>query len=333
MDNKMDAWEKFKSFVYENNLVGPGDRVLLAVSGGPDSVCLAHLFWRLKKLLPLELIIVNMDHGLRRESSRESKKVEVLGKKLQIPVVVRKIKVRETANYGKMSLETAGRNLRYETLFSIAKEKSFTKIATGHTADDNAETVLMWLIRGTGSEGLSGIPVVRKSEGRPVILRPMLSITREEIMHYIKRQKLTFSIDSSNLELDFTRNRIRHTAIPVLKKFNPKFIEHVFNLSGIVAVENEFLNAIAARAVRRVASVSRNGISLDLKRFFGYNEAVKQRILKAILPEKRSLRNIRRLKDLILSENLKGILLTKCWRVEKRRNRLFFRKTRNLGGL
>jgi tRNA(Ile)-lysidine synthase len=322
----MDAWEKFKSFVADNNLVKSGDGVLIAVSGGPDSVCLAHLFWRLKKLLPIKLFIVNMDHGLRRGSPKESKKVEELAKKLSLPVMVKKIGVRAAADSGGISLETAGRNLRYRTLFSIAREKGFNKVATGHTANDNAETVLMWLMRGTGSEGLSGIPVLRKGEGNIRIIRPILSVTREEVMDYIKRQKLDYSIDSSNLELDFTRNRIRHKVIPVLRQFNPKIVEHVFNLSKIVGADNEFLNDLALSAVKRISRVSRNGISIDLKRFFEYNEAVKQRVLKEILPEKKSLINIRRLGRLVLSENQKEILLSKRWLAEKRNNTLFLRK-------
>jgi tRNA(Ile)-lysidine synthase len=328
----MDAWEKFKGFIKNNKLVEPGDRVLLAVSGGPDSVCLAHLFWRLKKSLPLELLIVNMDHGLRRESSRESGKVEKLGKKLGIPALLRKIKVREAADADGISLETAGRNLRYKTLFSIAKEKGFNKIATGHTANDNAETVLMWLMRGTGTEGLSGIPVVRTGEAGIQVLRPMLPVTREEIISYLKRQKIGFSIDRSNLKLDFTRNRIRHEVLPVLKRFNPKLVEHIFNLSRIVAGENEFLHGITRRILKKIVRISKNSISLDLKLFFGYNEAVKLRILKEILPEKQSIQNIRRLTGLVLSENREEILLSKRWRVEKKNNKLFFRKTDNAGG-
>ena len=322
----MDAWEKFKLFVRENGLIEPGDRVILAVSGGPDSVCLAHLFWRLKKSLPIDLLIVNMDHGLRAASGKETKKVQRLGRELNIPVVVKNIKVSEAAATGGISLETAGRNLRYHTLSSIAREQGFNVIATGHNANDNAETVLMWLIRGTGSEGLSGIPVVRAGEGDTRIVRPILTLTREEIIAYLRRQKLTFSIDGSNLKLDFTRNRIRHKLIPELQKFNPKFIEHVYNLSGIIACENEALSEISARARKKMVAYSRDRIVLDLKRFFGYNEAVKQRILKEILPEKRSLHNIKRLRGLVLSENRKEIILSKCWRVEKRNNRLIFHR-------
>jgi len=157
----------------------------------------------------------------------------------------------------------------------------------------------------------------------------MLSVTRKEIMHYASRQKLEFSIDSSNLKLDFTRNRIRHKVIPMLNTFNPRFVEHVSNLSEILSRDNDYLNEITAKALKKAVTRSKNEITLDLKRFFGYNEAVKQRILKEVLPENRSLQNIRRLSGLILSENRKEIVLSKCWRAEKKNNKLFFRK----GGL
>jgi len=324
----MEAWEKFRSFVSEKKLIEAGDRVVLAVSGGPDSVCLAHMFWRLKKTMPIDLTIVNMDHGLRAESSKEAKRVEKLGKKLSLRVVTKKIGVREAADSGKISLETAGRNLRYETLFSVAEQMGFNKIATGHTANDNAETVLMWLIRGTGSEGLAGIPAERTGPGRVRVIRPMLPVTRKDVMEYVKRQKLPFSMDSSNLTLDYTRNRIRHKVIPVLNGFNPRFVEHIFNLSGIIAIDNDYLGRISERAARRISRTSGSGITLDLKGYFGYNEAVQQRILKDILPENISLRNIVRLRDLIASENRREIQLSKQWRIEKRGGRIFFRKNK-----
>lgn len=329
----MEAWEKFRSFVSENNLVSAGDRVILAVSGGPDSVCLAHLFWRLKKTLPLELMIVNMDHGLRKESSRESRKVEALGKKLGIPVIVRGIKVRQASGPGKDSLETAGRNLRYELLFKLAKQTGFNKIATGHNANDNAETVLMWLIRGAGTDGLSGIPAARSGRGPARIIRPILSVTREEIMSYIRAQKLPYSTDSSNLTLDFTRNRIRHKVVPLLEGFNPRLVEHIFNLSRIVGKDNEMIGDMARGALKRIAKAAKNRISLDLKGFFRYNEAVKFRIIKEILPEKVSLSSIRRVYALAASKNRKEIILSKVWRVEKRGSKIMFSKSRTTGSL
>jgi tRNA(Ile)-lysidine synthase len=209
----------------------------------------------------------------------------------------------------------------------------FNKIATGHTSNDNAETLLMWLIRGTGTEGLAGIPMVRNTGNGLKVVRPILSATRREIMDYIRRQKLPYSIDSSNAALDFTRNRIRHKVIPLLETFNPKLVEHVYNLSRIISSENELLADITRRALKRLTCVSKSGISLDLKGFFRYNETARLRILKEILPERRSLINIRRLYGLVLSNNRKEIILSKDWLVYKNKNKLVFQKTKKSGKL
>jgi len=152
-------------------------------------------------------------------------------------------------------------------------------------------------------------------------------------MAYIRRQRLPYSIDSSNLKLNFTRNRIRHKVIPLLETFNPKLVEHVYNLSRIIGRENELLADIVRRAVKRTARISKSGITLDLKRFFRYNETARLRILKEILPERRSLKNIRRLYGLVLSNNRKGIILSKDWRVKKNKNKLLFQKTKTAGNL
>jgi tRNA(Ile)-lysidine synthetase, N-terminal domain len=276
----MDAWEKFKKNIEAAGLVQPGDRVIAAVSGGPDSTCLLHLLWRLKKTMPIELFAVTMDHGLRKQAAREISIVERFGKKLGIPVISRRIPVRQYAETHSLSLETAGRTLRYRTLAAVAEEFSANKIATGHTADDNAETVIMWLIRGTGSDGLAGIPPCREGEKGMRVIRPILPVTRAEVMEYVKGQKIPYSVDRSNFQLDFTRNRIRHGVIPMLKKYNPCLVQHLYNLSRLVAADNAFLNEITAGAIQRAVRRVKNAIYVDLKLFFRYNTVVQSRVLK-----------------------------------------------------
>lgn len=339
----MDAWEKFKKSVEKNSLVKAGDKIILAVSGGPDSVCLMHLFWRLKKTLPIELLIVYLNHGLRKESVREEKLIAGYGRKFDISVVIRKIPVSEFADIKKISVETAGRNLRYETLTKLAKENRCTKIATGHNGNDNAETMIMWLLRGTGTDGLAGIPVrrfvgadlsARLRAGRHAcaksnqieIIRPILSITRNEIIEYLNRQKLSYCIDKSNYSLDYARNRIRHQIIPVLQKYNPRIGEHLYNLSNIVREENSFINGIAAKAMKRCLKAGKNKISLDLRDFFEYNKPIQLRILKKILPEKRSAANIERLYDWIFSPFGKEMTFSNSWNLARNKNKLVFNK-------
>ncbi|MBN1823828.1 MAG: tRNA lysidine(34) synthetase TilS [Endomicrobiales bacterium] len=320
----MSAWEKFKSFVAENALFEAGDRVLVAVSGGPDSVCLMHLLWRFKKTVPVELAVVNFDHGLRRESKREARKVLKLGQSFGIPVFLKKIEVREHSNSRKVSLETAGRSLRYDGLVSLASSGGFNKIATGHNANDNAETVLMWLMRGTGTDGLSGIPVTRRMAKKITVTRPLLVLTRREIREYLKSQGLSYSVDASNSKLDFARNRIRARLIPAMEAHNPRFVEHVFNLSRIVSAENGFFDLLVGRILKKRSRRFANGIRLDLTGFFGYNKAVQLRLLKAILPEKRSIFHIERIHSWIYAGGKKEIILSQNWKIIRKRKALLF---------
>jgi tRNA(Ile)-lysidine synthase len=324
--NGMDAWEKFKRTVETENLVEDGDRILVGVSGGPDSVSLLHLLWRLRKTRPVELVAVCLDHGLRRQARREAALVAALGKKLGVETVTERIPVEAFAREHKVSLETAGRELRYRTFAALARQKKCTRIATGHTANDNAETVLMWLIRGTGAEGLSGIPLQRPGEGRARIIRPILAVTRAEILAYAARQKLGYCMDASNASEDFTRNRIRHRLIPRLQEFNPRIVEHLYSLSRITGAENEVLRQAARRGIARAVRVFPTRIVLDLKCFFRYNKIIQPRILKEILPEKRSAAQIERLRAWMSLPSPRAYVFSRSWLVEKNKHHMIFRK-------
>ena len=320
-----DAWEKFKKFVACEGLVGQGSRVLLAVSGGPDSVCLTHLFHRLKKSAALDLIIVHFDHGLRKTACRDARHVARLGESLGIPVIVETIPVSAFAREEGISLETAGRTLRYEGLARLAREHRCTLISTGHTANDNAETLLMWLIRGTGTEGSAGIPASRTMGKGITLIRPLLSTTRPEIETYIRRQGLPYVIDRSNFSPDFTRNRIRHKVIPLLATFNPCLVEHLFTFSRIAHAENAFLEGIVARCLSRSVQRKKDKIILDLKRFFGYNKIVQARLIKALLPEKRSVAQVERVLAWINDTTSLKLNYSRLWLLEKKGKKLILR--------
>jgi tRNA(Ile)-lysidine synthase len=323
----MNAWEKYKKYISSTGMVQGGDRVILAVSGGPDSMALVHLFWRLRKTMPLDLLIVTMDHGLRKQAKKEVSAVKKAGEQFSIPVIVQKIAVRTYAAKEKISLETAGRILRYETLTAIAEEHGFNKIATGHTASDTAETIIMWLVRGTGAEGLSGIPPTRKITDTIHLVRPMLPLTRQEVMVYVKSLKMPYCIDASNLTLDYTRNKIRHQVIPLLETYNPKLVEHLYNLSVIISRENEFLSAATKKAIKRCAQITSRQILLDLKVFFRYNKAIQLRIFKEILPEKRSQFHIERLWEWVFAQTGNKLVLSRSWEIIKNKKRLVFQRT------
>jgi len=284
----MNVWEKFKKLLEREKLIKPGDSVLAAVSGGPDSVCLLHLLWRYKKTVPFELNAVTVNHGLRKEAGREIARVEALCRRLKVPLSVDKIAVREHALMQKLSTETSARILRYGLFSKTAKDAGANIVATGHTANDNAETMIMWLIRGTGAEGVSGIPLARPLGQGLTVIRPLLSATRAEVMKYVKAQGIPYSIDKSNKSPEYTRNRIRGQVLPLLEKYNPRVVEHLFNFSQIMSRENDFMEEETRKAAGYVTEQGANKISLDFERFLKYNKAIQSRIIKYILPEKRS---------------------------------------------
>ena len=319
----MDTWTAFKEDIAHYRLIKPGSRILLAVSGGPDSVCLAHLFWRLSKTMPVTIFIAHMDHGLRRESHADANFVRLLGKKLGIDVTVENVDIRRCSARDSISLETAGRDERYRALAAIAARLRCSLIATGHTANDNAETVLMWLLRGTGPDGLCGIPRERPL-GRRSIIRPLLSLPRTSIMSYIRSQRLSFRTDRSNSSDAFTRNRIRHHLVPMMESFNPRVVEHLTAVSQLCTQDSAVLRSRAAAAVRRCARITPNKIHLDLNMFFRYNKSTQMRVLKSILPEKKSVAQIQQTMHLIFSGNDGIIKFSRTWNITKESNNLCF---------
>ncbi len=196
------------------SLIPAGSTVTVALSGGADSVALLFALYKLKDQLGIKLNAAHLNHLIRGdEASRDEAFVKSLCDKIDIPLIVEKIDVPKFANENKLSLETAARKLRYEFLSRV----SDGLIATAHTASDNLETMLLNLTRGAAVDGLCGIPIKRDN-----IIRPLISSTRDMVELYCKENDLTFVTDSTNLSDDYTRNMLRHTVIPVLKKINPK---------------------------------------------------------------------------------------------------------------
>ncbi|MDR1696540.1 MAG: tRNA lysidine(34) synthetase TilS [Endomicrobium sp.] len=323
----MKAWEIFYKEICSGALVKSGDRVLLAVSGGPDSVCMLHMFWRISKKINAEIIVANFDHGLRKESKKESEIAGRLSESLGVKFITEKLGVKKYAEENNVSTETAGRDLRYSSLLKIAKENKCNKIATAHNANDNAETVLMWLLRGSGN--FAGIPSVRKSEKNIEIIRPLLAVKRKDIELYIKRQKLPFCIDKSNFSDEYTRNKIRRLLIPALEKINPAAVEHIFSLSRIQARENAFLQEISKRFSKKCAKISKNRILLDLAMFLRYNEAVRYRVLKLILPDKNYNLQINLIMDKILAFDKSVYRLSSDWVFKINKSKAIFEKTKS----
>lgn len=210
------------AFEAAHRLLPPGRRVLAAVSGGPDSVCLAHWLSVQARKKGLTVAIVHVHHGLRaRAADGDARFVERLGAKLGLPVAVVRAPVRALAAKRGLGLEEAGRKERYRLLGERARRGRFTAVATGHQLDDQAETVLLHLLRGTSLEGLGGIPVRRPLRSGVELIRPLLPLTRAEVLLYLKIHDLDWREDASNADPKFTRNWVRGEVLPLLEKRAP----------------------------------------------------------------------------------------------------------------
>ncbi len=216
--------------------------ITAALSGGADSVCLLRILNEICPLFHISLDAIHVNHCIRgEESDRDEEFCRNLCKKIDIPFKAVKYNVPEYAKTNKISLEEAARNVRYR-IFSEHSQSGW-KIATAHTSSDNAETILINLVRGTGLKGLSGIPPVRDN-----FIRPLIESTRSDVEEYLQSINQDFITDSTNLTLDYTRNKIRHMVIPELLKINSGFFSTISNESKIISEENEYLENKAAEA-------------------------------------------------------------------------------------
>ncbi|HVR01404.1 MAG TPA: tRNA lysidine(34) synthetase TilS [Polyangia bacterium] len=213
-------------------LVSDGDIVIVAVSGGPDSMALLHALWELAPRLRVRLEVVTVDHGLRPEARAEGELVRARAQALELPWHGLRVDV-AAARRERASWQDAARRVRLEALAALAARRGAARVALAHQADDQAETVLFRVVRGTGLGGLTGIPYLRAP-----FIRPLLDVTRAEIARYVKRRSLPFVEDPSNADLRYARARVRHRWLPLLAEENPRVRE------ALVAL------AAAARAAR-----------------------------------------------------------------------------------
>jgi tRNA(Ile)-lysidine synthase len=218
---------KVYEFIREHSLFAPRDVVLVAFSGGPDSTALAEILIRLRSLLGIELLLLHINHRLRKEESdRDEAHCVRWAEERGLPIIVERRDVEAFCRLKRLSLEEAARIVRYEVFEARRMAHGASCVALGHTLDDQAETVFMNIVRGTGLSGLRGM---RPKEG--VYVRPLLGVRRREIREFLEREGISFVEDSSNLDLRFLRNRIRHRVFPLLEEINPRIVEALARLS------------------------------------------------------------------------------------------------------
>lgn len=236
-----DLEEKVLAAISKYNMLEKGDKVLISVSGGPDSIALLHLLFSIHTLLNLQLHVFHLDHMVRGDSSREDAIfVKKLASALGIPVNSLSYDIPAYIKDKNLSLQEGAREIRYRLLDEVCDEVGADKIATGHNANDQVETFLMRMIRGTGASGLKGIPPVR---GR--IIRPLIEVSRNEIEDYLKYNQFDCRLDESNLKMDYLRNRVRQRLIPFCLEENEKFCLNILNTIELISDDDAFLEQMA----------------------------------------------------------------------------------------
>ena len=240
----------------------PARAVVVAVSGGPDSVALLDMLVRLASTTPCRIHIAHLNHLLRGDdSTADADFVHALAQKLNLPATIESTDVRREARDTARGIEEVARELRYRFLLATAQKARADLIATGHTMSDQAETFLMRLARGAGGRGLAAMRPITKAhaferdEGdvagdaphrpHPLLIRPLLAITREEVEEYCSERGLAFRTDASNASLDYARNRVRHEVVAALKQVNPRVVEHISSAANLIASDQDALDALA----------------------------------------------------------------------------------------
>jgi tRNA(Ile)-lysidine synthase len=283
--------KKVLSAILGYRMINRGDSIIVAVSGGADSVCLLKILYALKKYLNIRLTVAHFNHGLRpKEDEKETEFVAKLAKRLNLALIC------DTSNnitkVPGSSIEEKAREMRYQFFQKAINENHAQKLALGHTMNDQAETVLMHFLRGTGLTGLSGIPPIRQN----CFIRPLIDITRDEIHTYLKQHDESFIIDSSNLETRYLRNKIRLELLPVLLDYQPKLVEHLGELAFLCRQETQFIDEEATKLLDMITfDSSKHSLDLLLTTFNILSCSLQYRIIRqAIKKIKGNLRKIDR---------------------------------------
>lgn len=278
--------KEVETTVKKFNMLKDNDRVVVGISGGPDSVALTYILSKLKKR-GLYLHLAHLNHMLRKkEADEDCEFVQNLARKLKCDLTCKKINVPEFAKENKLSLEDAARRVRYKFLLSVARENRATKIALGHNRDDQAETVLMRFLRGSGISGLRGMPAKRKFDDC-FIIRPLSGLTRKQIIDFLTKKKISYRTDSSNLENIYTRNKVRNQLLPSLEKeFNPNIKEMLINFAENITSDVDYLEKSGFKKFKSLRkTIGKGEIALNAKKFLALHKALQKRVARLAIKE------------------------------------------------
>ena len=317
----MELPKKVKNTISKYSMLSEGDHVLIGLSGGADSVSLTLILTKLRRDFNLSLSAVYINHGLRPEETKnEESFCKALCDNLAVEFFIKTADVKGYAKDRKLNMQEAARELRYQVYEEVSNEINAGRIALGHNADDQAETVLMRLIRGSGQRGISGIPPVRGLELRVksyelrtkkhiMIIRPLIEIERKEIEMFLSQyselqtpdSKLSYMVDSSNLKKDYLRNLIRLTVMPELKKQNPAMVKGICRVADIARGEDAYLELIVTKTLMKLISrKNKEAIELFLFPLETMDRAVLRRVLRRAIDSVEGLRGI----DFVHIENI-----------------------------
>jgi tRNA(Ile)-lysidine synthase len=281
--------DKVLNTIKKFNMINKGDNLLIGVSGGADSICLLHILDKLKQELEIDIHVVHVQHGIRgKEADEDAKFVENLCLEKGIKFNVYYFDVKKLAKESKLSEEEMGRKVRYQVFKEASTQFDANKIVLAHHMNDNAETIIINLLRGTGIKGMGGIRPVRDN-----IIRPLIECSRLEIENYCLNNHIEYRNDYTNNMEIYTRNKIRHTVIPYIQNnFNQNFIGNIVNTASIFRSEDEFIENIVIDYMKNIVKANTKEYIIDLDRFMELDIVIKRRLIRQILGQIRSLKDI-----------------------------------------
>lgn len=322
--------EKVLTFIDEKNLINPNDKILIGLSGGPDSVFLLYFLHKFSKGLKISLGALHINHLLRgKEADDDEKFCRALTQQLGIKYYSIKKDTSSLAVKKGYSIEEAGRIIRYKEFEKFSLKYKYSKIATAHNSDDNAETVLLNLIKGAGLKGISGVPFKREK-----IIRPILVLTKKEIISYLESNKIKYRIDISNLDDNFERNFLRNKIIPQIQdKLNPSLIKSIFKSSEVFKEINFFLTKQVQKLYYNSVKKNIDSVSISLSALKSIDDELLSEFFRYVLEKKftyqLSFDECKKIVTLFHKQTGKSISLSTGIKIFKERSQLVLTKSKN----
>jgi tRNA(Ile)-lysidine synthase len=284
---KEELPERVVTFIRQHSLAPSRETLVVGVSGGPDSTCLLHLLVGLRDRLGIELHVAHLNHLLRgAEAEADAEYVSGLAHRLGVESTLERRDVHRYRDEHRLSLEEAARKVRYQFFAEVAGKVGASRVAVGHTSDDQVETILMRLLRGAGGLGLQGMrPLARwDSPGDGlVVVRPLLGVSRAEVEDYCRQQGLIARKDSSNFSRSHLRNRVRHELVPLLRSYNPRIDERLMRTADTLASETAFLEQQVSQIWDKVVSEEGNALVLESKELKALHPALQRHLLREVV--------------------------------------------------